>query len=502
MEIADTLEQAFEWRTTFNELKTVKPLIQAIELEHSQMSLELETYLAQKLSTLTNATQQRLKDLTYAHAEICPSYMSRVTYEQLKQEINYRSKTGQELYNIISQDVEQNEAFKFKWMLLAAQKGSVDAQAFLGWCYYEGEYGCAENRVQSFYWYTKAANQKNLEAQYLLDTIFVEQNVPKTDDEAKNRFKIAMESYINASFKNQDQNEDKSQLEFTIGNCYHRGYGVEVDKKQAIHFYKVAAAGGNTKAQYMLGTTKSGDDDPDIKPLAIKYLRELAEKGDPDAQERLSQALVDIDIKESIKWNLLAAEQDEPYAMYNLARGYENVHEKTKEAFDLFVKSANKGNLSSCYALGRYARLNQKNIWDPYCSKQEQMNWVTWAANRGHLTSQVILGIYWATQGDLLKSRDWFFKASNRKYKHSWYCIGLYYTAGVRKDMVKAIQWLTLAATHDVSEAQFQLGKHYYDGFYGLDNKFMLDKKQGLEWIRKAAKLDLLLAKQWMELQK
>ena len=86
----------------------------------------------------------------------------------------------------------------------AAERGNVEAQYELGYCYYWGE-GVEENKIEAVKWYRKAAEQGNVHA----------------------------------------QND--------LGVCYANGEGVEEDKAEAVKWYRKAAEQGYSDAQDNLG---------------------------------------------------------------------------------------------------------------------------------------------------------------------------------------------------------------------------------------------------------
>lgn len=54
--------------------------------------------------------------------------------------------------------VEQDHAEAVKWYLLAAEQGQADAQASLGWLYFDGT-GVPQDYVQAHVWWNLAAAQ-------------------------------------------------------------------------------------------------------------------------------------------------------------------------------------------------------------------------------------------------------------------------------------------------------------------------------------------------------
>ena len=81
------------------------------------------------------------------------------------------------------------------------------------------------------------------------------------------------------------------QLGCTVGylnlaNSYHDGVGVRMDKKKAIHFYELAAMGGNTIARYSLGCYEGQAGN---HQRAYKHMIIAAAGGDKDSLEKAKQ---------------------------------------------------------------------------------------------------------------------------------------------------------------------------------------------------------------------
>lgn len=491
-----SLDQAFEWRTTFNELKSIQPLMKAIELECSETAMHLETYLASLMSRLPSAKQQRIKELAYVSAGIQPLNMTQLTFDQTKQELKFRSQSAQDLYNTVSHETH-DPLLKFKWLLIAAEKGCAEAQAFVGWCYKKPSCGCLQDWVQSLYWYTKAAKQNNLEAQHMLETFFVINDVPKTKDEANARFCNTLKNYTK-----QDNKEELAQLEFTLGTCYHRGYGVELNLTQAIHFYRLAAYKNHADAQITLAPMYiRKNDDPESIKISLTWLETLAKKGNDKAQYQLARYLFE-DGKsrtEGTKWCTLAAKQNNSHAIHFLARIHKE-NEEYKEAYDLFLKSAQQGLLVSGFVIGRNVAEKKENIWTDICSAQDQLEWLTWSSERGETDSQVVIGLYMEDQKQFNQALEMYTKAANRGNPHAYNCLAICYVEGmcVKKNMTRAIELFTLGANLGDVSSQHSLGVRYYGENLGDANISIIDKNQGLIWIRKAANSGYKRSEKWL----
>ena len=69
-----------------------------------------------------------------------------------------------------------------------------------------------------------------------------------------------------------------------IGYAYNNGEGVVVDKKKAIHYYELAAMGGNVNARYNLGNMKGDAGNTD---RALKHHMVAVECGYTPSLERI-----------------------------------------------------------------------------------------------------------------------------------------------------------------------------------------------------------------------
>lgn len=102
----------------------------------------------------------------------------------------------------------------------------------------------AQDKAEAAYWFTKAANQGNADAQY------------------------------------------------NLGVMYYNSYGVAQDKTKAVQWYTKAAEQGHAKAQYDLGLMYYiGDGVAQDEKKAIEWLTKVAEQGNKDAQKALREII-------------------------------------------------------------------------------------------------------------------------------------------------------------------------------------------------------------------
>jgi TPR repeat protein len=220
----------------------------------------------------------------------------------------------------------------FKKKVAEAEKGNADAQAHLGYCYYQGE-GVPKNMGEAVKWWHQAAVQGNAVAQC------------------------------------------------NLGMCFENGNGVRKDKVEAMKWYCRAAEQGNASAQYSLGTCYS---DCEAMPKYRKPVDGMFRPVDEIADWGLSMlGMVNVtkDAVEAVKWFRKAAEQGDAEAQNKLGCCYEDGRGVTKdltEAVKWYRKAAEQGNafgqnnLGFCYNAGRVVSRNfvEAHKWHSLASAQ------------------------------------------------------------------------------------------------------------------------------------
>ncbi|MGE7602972.1 tetratricopeptide repeat protein [Peribacillus sp. NPDC097675] len=103
------------------------------------------------------------------------------------------------------------------------------------------------------------------------------------------------------------------------------------------------------------------DFEKDYSKLSMVELHKLAQKEDAEAQGMLAYYFqeginVEVDYKESLKWYLKSANNDNTSAMINLAYLYGNgigVEKDSIKAFEWNLKAANSGDPSGMFNVGK-----------------------------------------------------------------------------------------------------------------------------------------------------
>ena len=133
----------------------------------------------------------------------------------------------------------QAEVKLFRETKAKADQGDVQAQNYLGLCYYFGR-GVAKDYAQAVNLWRKGANQGDAYAQHLLAHRYATgEGVAKDSVQAVNLWR-----------KSADQGNAKAQFE--LGNCYATGEGVAKDAVEAAKWYRKSADQGYAAAEKSL----------------------------------------------------------------------------------------------------------------------------------------------------------------------------------------------------------------------------------------------------------
>jgi len=189
-----------------------------------------------------------------------------------------------------------------------AEQGDADAQSILAICYES----VSKDYVKAVYWYTKAAEQGVVHAQFWLGFWY-------------SFYDEGPEDYVKAAYwftKAAEQGDAEAQ--FWLGLFYDKGYGVRKDTIKAAYWFTLAAEQGHASAQGELGYYYSCCDE------------------------------ITRDYTKAVYWYTKAAEQGDARAQYNLGicydKGYGVAKNKTKAIY-WYTKAAEQGYADATKAL-------------------------------------------------------------------------------------------------------------------------------------------------------
>lgn len=133
--------------------------------------------------------------------------------------------------------VEKNISLAIKWMTKAADAGYIKAQTALGATYFQGMEGLDQNYALSEKYLMMAAEKDNVDAQAFISYLY-----------------IAMEEYDKAMLWARKASQmEHPQAYFALGRIYDEGLGVETNHLEGLKWFEKAAKGGDADAQNMVG---------------------------------------------------------------------------------------------------------------------------------------------------------------------------------------------------------------------------------------------------------
>ncbi|XP_034454815.1 death ligand signal enhancer [Hippoglossus hippoglossus] len=148
-----------------------------------------------------------------------------------------------------------------------------------------------------------------------------------------------------------EQGYNKAQ--FNVGVCYEKGRGVSQDKEKALYYYRQAAAGGHTQAQYRyakLLLTSRGHQGSEELNTAIDLLEQAAGAGLTKAQLCLASVYSQEPVRDeskSVQYLQMAAENGDDTALLFLGQCHESgfgVQQNLGAAIEFYKRAAQAGN--------------------------------------------------------------------------------------------------------------------------------------------------------------
>lgn len=438
-----------------------------------------------------------------------------------KEETAFRELTAEELFKnglcfLFGENVEQDYVKAFNCFNEALSLGYLAAEFYLGYCYYNG-LGIEKNIEQGIYWYLRAAERGDKQAQHKLGVHYYNLGGDINYIKAVVWFTKAAAQYNEASlyalgvcYENgngieQDYNKafilyEKAAINnyvdayYKLGEFYLNGLGVEeIDYSTAVYWLKKSSDAGNVDATYQLAKCYSnGIGVPEDKNISFNYLLKGAIAGDQKCQYMLAIAYeygdgTEVNNFEAFKWYKEAASTGFPVAIFSLAECYlEGIGTKknTELAFKYYLESANLG---YAVAQAKVGMLYDEGEIVPL-DKKEAFKYFILAADQGNAIAQFYAGTYYIDSEvipqDYQKAIYYLKKAVEQDDDDAKYNLALcyYYGYGVEKDYQKAFEFFKEIAEKGDPASQNNLGNCYELG-YGVQ----VDYDLALYWYEKSA---------------
>ncbi len=210
--------------------------------------------------------------------------------------------------------------------------------------------------------------------------------------------------------------DDSEYAQWTLGNMYLYGVGVEKSPKLAMKWYQLAATNGFLKACYKVKdfTFVRLKESEVIK---TKTLLKRAEQGDTEAQCAMGIAYVrgegvEHSYQKAAHWFLLAAQKGNMDAQNYLGNAYakgEGVKQSDEDAFEWFLAAAIQGHQGA-----------QARVLDAYVtgkgvtqSDENARKWLLLLAKRDNAIAQLYLAFEYYHQAEYEKAREWVKRAED-----------------------------------------------------------------------------------------
>ena len=304
------------------------------------------------------------------------------TYTEVEKKYRADHKTTWELYSwakdLLDYDNENYSPHKAAWLLEAcAKRGNTVAKYRLGKMYLQGE-EIEKDPTAAIRWLTEAAEENNEYAEYLLGKTYlkgenIEQDIVKAEEYLRrsagrgNKYAAytlgkalldgdVLQQNIPEAMRYLKQAAEKDFMpaQYVLGKLYCNGEVVEQDLKEALRYLETAA-GENPNAAYIAGKICLTEGEKNIEK-ALRYFRIAAADGNSYAEYQLGKLyLFETGIRDetqAVWWLKLSVGHGNVYAQKLL----QHMSDERR-----FYAAAN-----SVWLLGHVAKILQSNIEGEY----------------------------------------------------------------------------------------------------------------------------------------
>ena len=311
------------------------------------------------------ALQQKLSSYETELEELCEMQKQFVALQESQNKLEKEKEQADEIY-LKAQKWQDDGNYKkaFELYQKAADMGSMDAVAGLGWCYYNGN-GVEKDLEKALEYYSEAADAGVARAQNNLGVMY-------DNGEGVNKNKVkAAELYRLAA------NKGDANAQCNLGYMYEDGVGVPQDFAQAVEWYRKAAEQGDARGQCNLGVMyETGKGVEQDYQEAMEWYKKAAAQDDARGLSRLADMYyfgrgVSQDYSIAFDWFKKSADNNWAYAQYSLGWMYdkgEGVERDLKKAGECYYKAAKQGYepainmLKNTAGYGNYPEFNATSL--------------------------------------------------------------------------------------------------------------------------------------------
>lgn len=364
-----------------------------------------------------------------------------------------------------TENAEKHEKRAYELFRQAEDRQPDDLMEYrIGQMLYMGK-GVEQNTEEAIQWLEKSAKKQNMDAEYLVCKIYIQEHMEEKIPDAIRR----MEEIIEKS--------NYKKAEYSLGSLYTNLESGFYDLEKGIGYLELAAEQEHEYAQYRLGVLYMNPEleiyDPE---KGIQYLLQSAEQGNQYAQYRLAVLHLDpespiFDLQKGVDYLRQSAEQGNQYAQYQLGKFY---LKPDSLAFDLETGifylecAAERGNENAVYLLGKSYLDPQLEIYDP--AKGEK--YLLPLATNGNQYAQYQLGKLYLDAStpfhDPKKGISFLKEAAEQGNQYAQVKLGLEYlkNENVGRDLSESRFWLGKAAEQGNELAEKILNDLHTQGIY------------------------------------
>lgn len=280
-----------------------------------------------------------------------------------------------------------------EWFELSAEKKYKYAQYSLGALYYCGQ-GVEQDLGKAFELYLKSAKQGFPYADFEVAKMFRDGfGTDKDESKSEQHFKKAFQGF---ELLEKSSHDDK--IQYRLGWMLQNGIGTDQDIPRAKEYYAKSEKLGNIFSGFALAKLILKEENPKPEELqkAIEFLRSVADSDDASELKSIKSSatyllgklfldgkIVSKDISQAVRYLMMSANENNPWASYQLGKfflqGIE-MPKDTEKAIKYLTNSADAGNQFSQYVLGKTYLLGK----DVSRDKELAVKWLTQSAEQGN----------------------------------------------------------------------------------------------------------------------
>lgn len=288
---------------------------------------------------------------------------------------------------------EQDYQKAAEWFELSAEKKYKYAQYSLGVLYHRGQ-GVEQDLGKAFELYLKSAKQGFPYADFEVAKMYRDGiGTDKDESKSEQHFKKAFQGF---ELLEKSSHDDK--IQYRLGWMLQNGIGTDQDIPRAKEYYAKSEKLGNIFSGFALAKLILKEEHPKPEELqrAIEFLRSVADSDDASEFKSIKSSATYLlgklfldgkvvlkDISQAVRYLMMSANENNPWASYQLGKfflqGIE-MPKDTEKAIKYLTNSADAGNQFSQYVLGKTYLLGK----DVSRDKELAVKWLTQSAEQGN----------------------------------------------------------------------------------------------------------------------